>query len=532
MKRLFKLIALTSLLTAALAASALEPAEPEAASAEMPPPVPAEIDPASTAAADVIGGKEPVVERALPPVAAADTLSLAINEPLRVYVVPVTDQISRANLFILRRSIKQAIQSGAQALVLDMDTPGGRLDVTLEMMELLARFPGETLTFVNKDAISAGAYISMATDAIYFAPNGVMGAAAVVAGGGQEIEESMKAKINSYLLARMRSYTERFPYRGEVIRAMADLDFVLEIDGRTLKDRGELLSLTAAEAVELFGDPPKPLLASGIAEDIDDVLRQHFPQRTVDLIYFQTSWSEDLAKYLTAVAPVLLGIGLLALFIEFKTPGFGMAGIAGLVLVGIVFASNYVAGLAGMEALLFFVLGLALIVVEIFLLPGTLIFLLLGIALMLGALVWSLADVWPVPEPVDNGGFPFEIAAEAMWSSVYQVLIALAIAVAGLMLLWRFLPSTPLFGKLVHADVLGNPDPVVAGGSQVAGVAALPDQGALGKVTRDLHPLGEVEIGGIRYQATVAVGALSRGTPVRVVGYRNFCLLVEKESGV
>ena len=106
-----------------------------------------------------------------------------------------------------------------------------------------------------------------------------------------------------------------------------------------------------------------------------------------------------------AFGVVQLGLGLLLLFVEFKTPGFGLFGIAGLVLVGIVFASNYLAGLAGFEAILFFILGLAFIVVDIFLLPGTFIFLTLGILLILGSLLWSLSDIWPAPDGGGPGGF-------------------------------------------------------------------------------------------------------------------------------
>ena len=279
---------------------------------------------------------------------------LSADGKVHVYRVPITEAISKPNLFILRRSIKQAIEMGVQVIMLDMDTPGGRLDVTLDMMEILDRFEGETLTYVNRDAISAGAYISMATDSIYFAPDGVMGAAAVVAGGGQEIDESMKAKINSYLLARMRSYTEEFPYRAEVIRAMADMDYELKIDDEVLKPAGELLSLTASEAVALYGDPARPLLADGIAETLEAALAARYGEGVAVMETFEISWSEEAAKYLDSIAPILLGLGLLLLFVEFKTPGFGMFGIGGLVLVAIVFASNYLAGLAGFEAILFF----------------------------------------------------------------------------------------------------------------------------------------------------------------------------------
>jgi len=397
------------------------------------------------------------------------------------------------------------------------------------MMELLDRFEGDTITFVNKDAISAGAYIAMATDFIYFAPDGVMGAAAVVAGGGQEIDESMKAKINSYLLARMRSYTEEYPYRAEVIRAMADLNYELVIEETVLKPEGELLSLTATEAVETYGDPPRPLLADGIAEDLDDLLAQRYGSGNTVMRTFEISWSEEAAKYLDSIAPLLLGLGFLLLFVEFKTPGFGVFGITGLALVAIVFASNYLAGLAGFEPLLFFLLGLVFVVVDIFLLPGTFVFLIIGLLFVMGSVLWSLSDVWPLPNP-DGEGISFTVDADSVWLALYELLGALALALLGLWLVWRFLPNTPLYGRLVHASAGAMPDPVLTGGGVVSSDEGLPDLGSRGRVVKPLHPVGEVEIEGRRYQATVGVGSLERGSRVVVTGYRHFNLLVEEDK--
>lgn len=516
-----------------VAADAIEAPAPEPAAETPPVAIAAEEPVAATGEAPVANAADAASEAVASAAEAVAAGEPAVDRPegapLLVHVIPVQGQIAPTSLFILRRGLKQAISAGADAVILDMNTPGGRLDTTLEMMELLARFDGITMTFVDNDAISAGAYISMATRYIYFAPDGVMGAAAVVAGGGQEIDESMRAKINSYLFARMRTYSEQHQFRSEVIRAMADLDYVLEIDGRVLKASGELLSLTATEAAQMFGDPPAPLLAHGIAESIEAVLASHFPDRTIEIYRFETNWAENLGKYLTRIAPLLLGLGLLALFVEFKTPGFGIAGIAGLVLISIVFASNYVAGLAGMEAILFFFLGLAFIAIEVFLLPGTLIFLGLGLILIVGSLLWSLTDIWPVmPDPEDGRSFNFTVEAEAVWLALYQMVGGMAIAVIGAIIVVRFLPATPLFAKIVHQEVLAGPDLTTAGGRQFAAPGNLPDVGSQGVVTRDLHPLGEVEIEGQRYQASVAIGTLSRGTPVQVTGYRNFGLLVDK----
>ena len=97
-----------------------------------------------------------------------------------VYVIPVKDEINSPTLYILRRGLKEAIEQKADAVLLDMNTPGGALDVTFDIMEALEKFPGQKLTFIDREAMSAGAFISAVTDEIYFVPNGVIGAAAPV----------------------------------------------------------------------------------------------------------------------------------------------------------------------------------------------------------------------------------------------------------------------------------------------------------------------------------------------------------------
>ena len=452
------------------------------------------------------------------------------DETVRVYRVPINEAISTPNLFILRRSIKQAINQGVDVIVLDMDTPGGRVDITLDMMEMLHKFEGDTITYVNKEAISAGAYIALSTDAIYFAPEGLMGAAAVVSGTGEDVEETMKAKIDSYMLARMRIFAEDHPYGAEVIRAMSDIDYEFKIGESLIKEKGTLLTLTDKEAIVEYGDPPQPLLAAGIADSLEELLDARYNKDGYRIETFEVTWSEELAKYMDAIKPILMGIGLLLLIVEFKTPGFGIFGISGLVLMAIVFASNYVAGLAGFEAILFFAIGVILVIVDIFLLPGTFFFLAIGLCFIIGSMLWSLSDVWPAPNGDGPGGVPFIINVESLWTALYQVVGAFAVAVLGLWLIWRFLPKTPIYGKLVHTGAGVMPDPVVTGGSNHAGKKSLPDVGSRGVVASPMHPLGEVKIDGIRYQATVGIGSLDRGTPVIVTGYKHFNLLVEEDT--
>ena len=162
--------------------------------------------------------------------------------PIDVYVIPITGAIGTPNLYILRRGLKEAIVNDVGMVILDMDTPGGRVDITLEMMEMLDRFDGITATYVNDDAISAGSFIAAATQEIYFSPRGKIGASAAIQGTGEDVAETAKQKIESYLRANIRVITEDYPYRSDVVRAMLDADFELKIGDELIKPAGEVLT--------------------------------------------------------------------------------------------------------------------------------------------------------------------------------------------------------------------------------------------------------------------------------------------------
>ncbi|WPJ94256.1 hypothetical protein SH580_12505 [Coraliomargarita algicola] len=323
----------------------------------------------------IASAQEPVSVPATEPAPSAEPAEPAApaGERIDVYVIPITGAINKPNLYILRRGLKEAITNQVDMVLLDMDTPGGRVDYTIEMMEMLAKFDGITATFVNPDAISAGSFIASATQEIYFAPQGKMGASAVIQGGGQDVPETARMKMESYLRANIRSITEDYPFRSDVLRAMLDAEFELKIGDEVIKPAGELLTLTAREAMREYALPdaaPQPLLASGIYDSVDALLDARLGPDQYQIKDFHITYSEVLAKWMNTFAPGLLGIGLLALFFEFKTPGFGIFGIAGIVLLGIFFISQYIAGLAGNEAILFFALGVLLVLIELFFFPA------------------------------------------------------------------------------------------------------------------------------------------------------------------
>ncbi|MEO6245459.1 MAG: hypothetical protein ABIQ12_08480, partial [Opitutaceae bacterium] len=157
------------------------------------------------------------------PAAETSSAPSPVSKPIeRVYVIPVQGEIASPVLYIIRRGLKEAIEQKADAVILDMKTPGGALGTTLEIMEAIAKFPGVTITYVNNEAMSAGAFISATTQEIWFSPSGIIGAAAPVSSDGKDVEATMRQKVVSYLKARIRSSSEGYGYRGQVVSAMID----------------------------------------------------------------------------------------------------------------------------------------------------------------------------------------------------------------------------------------------------------------------------------------------------------------------
>ena len=458
----------------------------------------------------------------------SDYNSNYISDKQIIYQIPIRNQIGPPILDILRRGLKNAMNINADVVILDMNTPGGELEVTIEIMQEIIdafdRFEGPIITYVNKEAISAGAYIAIATNEIAFAPFAQIGAAEAVSGGGANIDSSMKRKINSYLKAKIRSYTKDYRYRARVMAAMMDANETLLIDGEpilaadgtVIQKKGELLTLTAEEAVKSYGNPPQPLLGSGIYKTVEGLLDEKCGKGNYILTKMDINWAEEVGLWLNSIGPIIIGIGLLGLFIEFKTPGFGIFGIGGIIFVLIFFGSKYVSGLAGYEEVLFFLLGVSFVALELFLFPGLIIPGLIGFTMIIGSILWAMIDVWPNTE--------FNWSIEIFKNPIKELALALLTSTGLILILTRILPKTTIWNGLVLSSSVGNLD-----SSTGIDVNEKLKVGEEGKSISELFPIGQVLINGVRYEARSNLGKIAKGTSIKVIRVDDYELIVAKK---
>lgn len=384
------------------------------------------------------------IEKSQTPAAPAKTL--------QYLVIPVRDDIMKPMAFLVRRGVKLAMEKKADLLVIDMDTNGGRVDVTEEIIEMLGQFKGQTVTYVNRKAFSAGAFIAVATQRIYMADQSVIGAAAPImmtpGGGADGMPDTVERKMTSGISALVRTRAEKNGHNAEVLEAMVDKTKELKIGDKVINEKGRILTLTNLEAEKSYGDPAKPLLSSGTKESLELLLRE-LGYGQAHAIQFSPTGAEKLATWLTALNPLLLILGVAGLYLEFKTPGFGLPGIVGITSFVLYFLGGYLAGLSGLEAGALFVLGALLFFAEFFLFPGTLALGLGGAFLMFVAVVMAMMDFYPGAPALPS--LPKQLGNRAM-----DLVIAMGGSVLMLWFLARFFPSTPLYHKLVSSGSSGT----------------------------------------------------------------------------
>jgi membrane-bound serine protease (ClpP class) len=362
-------------------------------------------------------------------VALALLLSLSLvgpvfaQKPSVVYVAPIEGMIDLGLAPFVERVLREASEAGAAAVILDINTLGGRVDAAVVIRDALLNANVPTVAFINKRAISAGALIALATEKIAIAQGGTIGAATPVQMGqpgapAQPVEE----KVVSYVRKEFRATAEARKRPPLIAEAMVDAD----VEIPDLVAKGKLLTLTTEEALQ-------HKIADFRADTIEEVVKQ-LELLGPDVRRVYPNWAEGLVRFLThpIVSSLLITIGLLGIILEIRTPGFGVPGVLGISCLALFFWGHWLVQLAGWEELLLVGSGLILLILEIFVIPGFGLAGVLGIAALISGLSLSLI----------GGGATWDFILKA----VSRVILSLLLAVVASLVLLRFLPRLP-FGK-------------------------------------------------------------------------------------
>ncbi len=350
-----------------------------------------------------------------------------------VYVVPIDGVIDLGLAPFVTRVLDEATRSGAAAVVLDIDTFGGRVDAAVQIRDALLDAKLRTVAFVNKRAISAGALIALSAETLAMATGGTIGAAAPVQVGAPGAAAlPVQEKTVSYVRKEFGATAEARRRPQLLAEAMVDAD--VEVPG--VIDKGKLLTLTTDEAL-------KHKVADLRADTLDSLLQQ-LGLAGAELRRPSPHWAEQLVRLLThpILSSLLISIGMVGILVELRTPGFGFPGAVGIASLALFFYGHWLVQLAGWEELLLVGAGLLLLAVEIFIIPGFGVVGALGILALLSGLTLSLVGAGAT--------------TEVMIAAVSRIVVALLVALLAALLLLRVFPRLPFARKLVLETDLGS----------------------------------------------------------------------------
>ncbi|HWJ80513.1 MAG TPA: nodulation protein NfeD [Niallia sp.] len=278
------------------------------------------------------------------------------KEEKNVYVIPIKDTVEKGLSEFVDRAISEAEDHNADAIIFEMNTPGGEVQAATEIGKRISETNIKTVTYVNQDAISAGSYIALNTDEIYMSQGSRIGASGIIDGEGNAADE----KAQSYWISAMKGAAEKHGRDPIYAMAMADKSIVIP----DFKKAGVFLTLTSSEAKDVG-------YSEGTVSSIEDVLKQ-LNLEDAHINHIDESLADKIARFVTnpIVVPILLSIGTLGLIIELYSPGFGLPGFAGISSLLLFFYGHLVAGLAGYESIILFVIGVLLIILEFFIVGG------------------------------------------------------------------------------------------------------------------------------------------------------------------
>ena len=420
----------------------------------------------------------------------------------KVLVLEIRDVIDPRMHRYVELGLREAEQSETDIVIIDMDTYGGTLTDAKEIVDKIMAFKKPVWVFVNSDAASAGALISIACDSIYMSPGASIGAATVVDGQGEKAPD----KYQSYMRSIMRSTAEENGRDPKIAEGMVDEALII----KGIKEEGKIITFSTTEALQHGFCEAK-------VESIEEILERNQVGNFV-LEKFELGFTEKIISLVLNpfISSILILIIIAGIYFEMQTPGLGFAGLASLVALVFYLIPYYLNGLAANWEMIAFFIGLALIAVEIFVLPGFGIAGISGIVLTVGSLFLIM---------VNNDVFDFQFVA--MNDLLYALAAALGGTLGGMVMLLvggSKLPDTRFFKNIALTDTQNRSEGWV---SFPVSESVLGKKGTAETV---LRPSGKVLIDGKMYDAYTRGDYIQKGQAVEVISEEGSSLKVKLVS--
>ena len=428
----------------------------------------------------------------------------AQNRSQQVYSFTIDENIAKPAQRKTEMAVKKATEMKADWLFLRLNTFGGELTAADKVRTALMEAPMPVIVFIDNNAASAGALISIACDSIYMASGASIGAASVV----DQTGNVMPDKYQSYMRSLMRATAERNGRDPMIAQAMVDPDIYV----KNVSEKGKVLTLTTKEAIANH-------FCEGEANSTEEVLELAGIQNYT-LVEQTMSWIDKLINFLInpAVSGILIMLIIGGIYFELQTPGVGFPLIIAVTAAVLYFAPHYLEGLAAHWEIAIFFVGLILLMIELFAIPGFGVFGISGIVLMVVSLVLSM---------IFNVGFDFHLTTPTF--VVTRFFIVLTACILGFFLsLWlgkKLLTVDTRFGSLALKTEMRKEQGYVA---QDMDMSQLIGQTAVAFTF--LRPAGKIEINGEIMDATSQIGFIDKGEKVKIIKFENAQLIVAKDE--
>ncbi|TVR80995.1 MAG: nodulation protein NfeD [Chitinophagaceae bacterium] len=418
-----------------------------------------------------------------------------------VYFFELNEDIMPAAERRVTRALAEAEEKNADIVLMRVNTYGGMVNVADSIRTMMLNARPTTVAWIKNNAASAGALISIACDSIYMSRGSNIGAATVV----NQTGEQMPDKYQSYMRSMMRS-TAMAKNRDPLI-AEAMVDETVEIEG--IIDAGKILTFTGEEALAAG-------FIEGKAESIEEVL-SNMGIENYTLHRYETSFTESIINFLLnpLVNSILLLVIIGGLYFELQTPGVGFPIIASVVAATLYFGPLYIEGMAANWEILLFIVGILLIALEIFVIPG------FGVAGVSGIIVTVTALTLAL---IQNDGLDFSFPGmENVAFAFFRVSITLLVSIGIIIFMGGNIANLRFFQKMILADVQDKNEGYTSADFSLRDLV-----GSQGLAVSDFRPSGKIEIGDEQYFAVSDAEWIKKGERIQVVSLKGSNLVVKK----